>query len=74
MTASLAQAHVFTKGGDEFTNRCSTKTAQYAKTLQLDAVTMAVFIPVEDATVLEKLSGEYKIHGVRVIVAAIGWV
>ncbi len=51
-----------------------TKTAQYAKTLQLDAVTMAVFIPVEDATVLEKLSGEYKIHGVRVIVAAIGWV
>ncbi len=45
----------------------------YAKGLGLDTVTMAVFVPVEDETVLEKLSGEEVIQGVRVIVAAIGW-
>ena len=48
--------------------------AEYAKGLGLDAVTMAVFIPVEDETVLEKLSGEVMIEGVRVTVVAIGWV
>ncbi len=51
-----------------------TKAAQYAKSLHLDTVTMAVFIPIEDKTVLEKLSGEQVIQGVRVTVVAIGWV
>ncbi len=51
-----------------------TKAAQYAKSLKLDVVTMAVFVPVDDDTVLKKLSGEYAIQGVQVIVVAIGWV
>jgi hypothetical protein len=51
-----------------------TKAAQYASSLQLDAVTLAMFIPVEDETVLEKLSRQETIDGVRVTVVAIGWV
>ncbi len=50
------------------------KAALYARSLQLDAVTLAMFIPVEDKTVLEKLSREETIDGVRVTVVAIGWV
>lgn len=48
--------------------------ADYAKSLGLDTVTMAVFLPVEDETVLEKLSGDVTIDHVLVHVAAIGWV
>lgn len=48
--------------------------AAYAKSLGLNSVTMAVFLPVEDETVLEKLSGEATINTVRVQVVAIGWV
>ncbi|MCP3678252.1 MAG: hypothetical protein GY721_11890, partial [Deltaproteobacteria bacterium] len=48
--------------------------AEYAKGLGLDAVTMAVFLPIEDETVLEELSGEAMIEDVRVTVVAIGWV
>jgi len=51
-----------------------TKAAQYARSSQLNAVTLALFIPVEDETVLEKLSREETIDGVRVTVVAIGWV
>ncbi len=49
------------------------KAASYAIQLGLDTVTLAVFIPVEDETVLEKLSGQDVINGVRVSVVAIGW-
>ena len=48
--------------------------AEYAKSLGLDTVTMAVFIPVEDETVLEKLSGDATIDTIHVHVVAIGWV
>ncbi len=34
---------------------------------------MAVFIPVEDETVLEKLSGDVTLNTVHVHVVAIGW-
>ncbi len=49
------------------------KAAQYAKSLKLDTVTMAVFIPVDDKTVLKKLSGEQVIQDIQVTVVAIGW-
>ena len=48
--------------------------AEYAKSLGLDTVTMAVFIPVEDDAVLEKLSGDATINTIHVHVVAIGWV
>jgi hypothetical protein len=50
------------------------KAADYAKSLGLNNVTMAVFIPVLEETVLEKLSTTEVIHGVEVTVVAIGWV
>ncbi|MCP4398988.1 MAG: hypothetical protein GY801_17020 [bacterium] len=49
------------------------QAAQYARQTSLDCVTMAVFLPVEDTKVLDQLSGEEVIDGIRVIVAAIGW-
>ncbi len=48
--------------------------ADYARNLGYDRVTMAVFIPMEDETVLAKLSGETVLEGVQVTVVAIGWV
>ena len=50
------------------------QAARYAKSLGVEAVTLAVFIPVEDETILAKLSGENAIDGVLVSVVAIGWV
>jgi len=49
------------------------QAARYAKSIGLDRVTVALFVPVNDADVLEKLSGETDTDGVRVWVAAIGW-
>ncbi len=50
------------------------QAADYAKSLGLDTVTMAIFIPVEDDAVLEKLSGDVTINTIHVHVVAIGWV
>jgi len=50
------------------------KAAEYANNLGFDQVTMAIFIPVEEETVLEKLSEIEMIDGVQVTVVAIGWV
>ncbi|MDM8526564.1 AAA-like domain-containing protein [Anaerolineales bacterium HSG24] len=50
------------------------KAAQYAKSLGLDNITMAVFVPVLDEEVLTELSGMERIDGVEVTVVAIGWV
>ncbi|EDN72818.1 hypothetical protein BGS_0857 [Beggiatoa sp. SS] len=50
------------------------QAAQYAKDLGFYNVTMALFIPVEEETVLEKLSEIEMIYGVQVTVIAIGWV
>ncbi len=50
------------------------QAAAYARKLNLTAVTLAVFVPVEDEDVLKQLSGETVIDGVTVTVTAIGWV
>jgi hypothetical protein len=50
------------------------QAVHYAKGLNLMSITLAVFMPVEDEAVLEKLSGETVIGGTRVVVVAIGWV
>jgi hypothetical protein len=50
------------------------QAARYAGKLGMRAVSLAVFVPVEDETVLEKLSGETNIDSVKVFVSAIGWV
>ncbi len=50
------------------------QAADYAKNLGIDNVTIALFIPVLEETVLEKLSTEAVINGIKVSVVAIGWV
>ncbi|MDM8521409.1 AAA-like domain-containing protein [Anaerolineales bacterium HSG6] len=50
------------------------KAADYATSLGLDNITLAVFVPVLDETVLAKLSGSNMVQGVAVTVVAIGWV
>jgi len=49
------------------------QAADYANSLSLDRVTVALFIPVLDETVLEKLSTTQVVSGVEVNVVAIGW-
>ena len=51
-----------------------TQAAEYAKQLGLGQVTVAMFVPLSDETVLEKLSVQQVILGVQVTVVAIGWV
>ncbi|MCK4486114.1 MAG: hypothetical protein KAU38_05045, partial [Desulfobacterales bacterium] len=53
--------------------RARGQAADYARSLGLDGVTLALFVPVEDEDVIEKLSGEQVIDGVRVTVVAIAW-
>jgi len=50
------------------------QAADYAKNLGLDNVTIALFIPVLEETILEKLSTEAVINGIKVSIVAIGWV
>ena len=50
------------------------QAAQYAKELGLAKVTVAMFVPIEDESVLAKLSVQEVILGVEVTVVAIGWV
>ncbi|MCE7982211.1 MAG: hypothetical protein DYG89_13530 [Caldilinea sp. CFX5] len=49
------------------------QAAHYAQRLGFDRVTMAVFVPIEDESVLEKLSVAETINSVAVTVVAIGW-
>lgn len=49
------------------------QAARYAKNMGLDSVALAVFLPVGDEAVLEKISSDEVIDGVRVQVTAIGW-
>jgi len=49
------------------------QAAQYAKSLGFEQVTVAMFVPVDDETILEKLSSEEIIEGVQVKLVAIGW-
>jgi hypothetical protein len=50
------------------------QAADYAKNLGIDSVTVALFIPVLEETILEKLSTQKMIQGVEVTVIAIGWI
>lgn len=50
------------------------KAAEYAKSLGLGSVTMAVFVPVEDEDVLKELSNTEMCDQVQVTTVAIGWV
>ncbi len=50
-----------------------TQAAQYARSLKFGAITIAMFVPLEDETVLEKLSGEETVEGIQVTIVAIGW-
>ena len=50
------------------------QAADYANSLNLESVTVALFIPVLDETILEKLSSIKVVFGVEVNVVAIGWV
>ena len=50
------------------------QAAGYAQSLNLPSIAIAVFVPVEDDAILEKLTGQTVIDGVKVIVSAIGWV
>jgi len=50
------------------------QAADYAKNLGISSVTIALFIPVLEETVLEKLSTQEMILGVDVTVVAIGWI
>ncbi len=56
------------------TKTAKKQAAGYAKGIGLDKVSLALFVPVDDESVLEKLSGEEHIDGVRVMVTAIGWI
>ncbi|QTA82410.1 AAA ATPase-like domain-containing protein [Desulfonema limicola] len=47
---------------------------KYAQNLELSAITLAVFVPVEDEEILAKLSSSQNIEGVKLDVSAIGWV
>jgi hypothetical protein len=49
------------------------QAAVYAAKLGLSAITVALFAPVEEESILAKLSGEHEVDGVRVVVSAIGW-
>ncbi|MEN8220373.1 MAG: hypothetical protein ABFS56_29310 [Pseudomonadota bacterium] len=50
------------------------QAADYAKNLGISSVTIALFIPVLEESVLEKLSTQEMVLGVEVTVVAIGWV
>ncbi|WP_045222009.1 hypothetical protein [Desulfonatronum thioautotrophicum] len=50
------------------------QAADYARRLGLGTITVALFAPVEEVSVLVRLSGEHDVDGVWVVVAAIGWV
>ncbi len=54
--------------------KAKAQAVDYAKKLNFSTITLAVFVPVEDEEILAQLSGERTVDGVRLHVAAIGWV
>jgi hypothetical protein len=55
------------------TRKGTAQAAAYARSLNLNSVTLALFVPVDDKAVLAKLSGENQSDDVTVTVVAIGW-
>jgi len=49
------------------------QAARYARKLNLSAISLAVFVPVEDESVLEALSSREVLDGIEVTVTAVGW-
>jgi hypothetical protein len=54
--------------------RIKKQAIDYAKKLGINCVTIALFIPVLEETVLNKLSTIDIIDGIKVDIVAIGWV
>jgi len=54
--------------------RAKQQAVKYAQKLTLSAITLAVFVPVEDEEILAKLSSVQTIEGIKLNVTAIGWV
>jgi hypothetical protein len=50
-----------------------TQAAVYAASLGLTSVTVALFVPVDDEAILEKLSSQTVVDRVTVNMVAIGW-
>ncbi len=50
------------------------QAARYARKMGLDAVTLAMFVPILEETTLAKLSTTETVNGVQVSTVAIGWV
>jgi hypothetical protein len=55
------------------TKRSGRQAAGYARQVELDTVALALFVPLEDEDMLEKLSSVETIDGVEVSTIAIGW-
>jgi hypothetical protein len=55
------------------TEKAVERAAEYARKLKLNSVTLALFVPVDDESILAKLSQEHRVGDVTVTVAAIGW-
>jgi hypothetical protein len=55
------------------TRKGTEQAATYASSLNLNSVTLALFVPVDDETILAKLSEEHQFDLVTVTVVAIGW-
>jgi hypothetical protein len=55
------------------TRKATEQAAAYARSLGLNAVTLALLVPVADEAILDKLSGENRSQDVTVTVVAIGW-
>jgi hypothetical protein len=55
------------------TRRAQGQAAAYAKSMGLNSVTLALFVPVEDDVILNQLSIQTNIDEVSVHVVAIGW-
>jgi hypothetical protein len=59
---------------DQLTFRASIdQAARYARSLRLPWITLALFVPVKDETVIDALSGDYERQGAMVAVSAIAW-
>ena len=55
------------------TRKGAEQAAAYARSLNLTSVTIALFVPLDDASVLASLSKEALCNGIVVTVVAIGW-
>ncbi|QTA82407.1 AAA ATPase-like domain-containing protein [Desulfonema limicola] len=54
--------------------RAKEQAVKYAEKLNISAITLAVFVPVEDEEILQQLSSSRTIKGIKLNVTAIGWV